>query len=139
MEIRECKTKAEITATHEVLTHLYDVTLDDYLKYVDEMMSTEYRLIAGFEDGECIAISGFCIGRRLYCGKYLHIHNLVVDENYRGQKFGEEMLDWLKEEAKKHQCDVMLSDTYIENHSAQNFLKKGGFSVRGYHLKQELS
>lgn len=138
MHITECASDEEILATYKVATQLYELPKETYLAYVREMMQQGYRLVALYENGQCIAISGFRVGRRLYCGKFLHIDNLVTDRRHRKQGVALVLIEWMKEEAARIGCDVMLADTYIENGPAQALFKREGFMTRGYHLKLDL-
>ncbi len=133
--IEECIKDTEILATHIIAFQLYDLPKQTYLDYIKEMMASDYRLIAVFEDDKIIAISGFRVGRRLYCGRYLHIDNMIVDEKYRSQGIASTMIEWLKEEAKRLKCQCILADTYTDNVRAQTLFKKQDFQTRGYHLK----
>ena len=136
MQIRECKSDDEIMTTYRVVEQLYEFTSEQFLSYIKEMTTTEYRLIGVYNEGDqCVAAVGFRVGRRLYCGRYLHIDNMIVDHKHRNQGLASEMLGWLREEAMRLECDVLLADTYVENTPAQDFFYKEGFQKRGHHLK----
>ncbi len=138
MQISEATTQDAIEATYPIAYQLYEIPIGQYTAYIREMMEQGYRLIMLEDEGRIIGISGFRVGRRLYCGKYLHIDNLVVDKACRKQGAALEMLDWMKAEAKRLNCDCMLADTYIENAPAQALFKREGFMTRGYHLKRDV-
>lgn len=138
MFVTEATTQEAIEATYTIAYQLYEMPIERYTGYIYEMMGQGYRLIALEDDGKLIGISGFRVGRRLYCGKYLHIDNLVVDKACRKQGAALEMLEWMKAEAERIGCDCLLADTYIENAPAQALFKREGFTTRGYHLKQDI-
>ncbi len=138
MDIRECRTDAEILATFPVVRQLYELSEQEYLAFAHEMMETDYRLITCFDNGKPVAVVGFRVGRRLYCGKYLHIDNLIIDETHRGKGFARALVGWLRKEAARLDCDTLLADTYVDNHPAHRLFLSEGFHIRGYHLKQRV-
>lgn len=136
MNIRECTTDKDIKATYAVIRQLYSLPEKKYLAFVREMMETDYRMIAVWEKTKPVAVAGFRVGRRLYCGKYLHIDNLIIDEKHRGKGFARGLVQWLEKEAKKLDCDTVLADTYVDNTPAHRLFIGAGFHIRGYHLKK---
>lgn len=137
MKIKELKTKEEIASSYEVVGQLYQMEREKYLSHIKEMMEVDYRLIGVFDGDMCLAVVGFRVGRRLYCGKYLHIDNMVVGEAHRGKGLARMMVSWMKEEAKKLGCDTVLADTYVDNSPAQKFFISEDFYIRGFHLKYD--
>lgn len=136
MDIRECSTEQEILATYPVIRQLYGIRDDEYLAFIQEMKATDYRIVAAFSGNAPVAVVGFRVGRRLYCGKYLHIDNLIIDETHRGQGFARGLVRWLEAEAKRLDCDTLLADTYVDNNPAQRLFLNEGFHIRGFHLKK---
>jgi len=137
--IRECNTDDEILGTLAVAGQLYSLESEQYLAFVREMMDTDYRLIALYNESNTpVAVVGFRVGRRLYCGKYLHVDNLIVDQTSRTSGYALQLMAWLEDEAKRLQCDTLLADSYIENHAAHRLFLKGGYHIRGFHLKKTL-
>lgn len=140
MQINECKSNADLKTAYQVLReHYTNLTESDYLRYVKEMMATDFRMIAVTENKKIIAVCGFRVGRRFYCGKYLHIDNMIVGSAFRSQGIGNLIIEWMRNEAKRLGCDVLLADTYINNINAQRFFEREGFYKRGYHLKYDLT
>ena len=78
-------------------------------------------------------ISGYWIGHKLYCGKYLEVDNFVVDDAHRSSGVGEHLLNWMTEEAKREGCELMMLDAYVENFKAHRFYYRQGFHARGFH------
>lgn len=138
MDIRPCNTDVEIAATYPVVRQLYQLPETDYITYIHEMMDIEYKLIALYEKDNCVGVVGYRVGRRLYCGKYLHVDNMIIDEQHRRQGHARQLVQWLKDEATRLECDTLLADTYVENYPAHSLFIKHGFHVRGYHLKMNV-
>jgi len=104
-----------------------------------EMFQYPYKMLGVFENGKCIAISGYWIMTKFYCGRYLEMDNVVVDENYRSKGIGKLICDELEKIALKENCRVMMLDAYISNESAQVFYEREGFEKKGYHFLKRLN
>jgi GNAT superfamily N-acetyltransferase len=135
MLVRELVDKAEMLEQLSVLNELYpNLTLEEYSIELDEMLPHRYGQIAVFDENECIAISGFWIGNKLWVGKYLELDNIVVREKYRSQGVGKLMFDFLEKKAKEQQCNMLSLDSYTNNFSAHKFFYNEGFAPRGFHF-----
>ena len=107
---------------------------------LDEMiLNNNYKMVAGFHDEKMIAISGYWIARMLYCGRYLQASNLVVDENFRGNGVGKNILNYLENKARKLGCDKMVLDSYSENKKSHSLYFREDFYIRGFHFMKDLT
>ena len=68
----------------------------DYTAWLARMVPHHYAQVVAKENGETIGLSGFWIGHKLYCGKYLEIDNFVVDPAHRSRGVGELLVRWLE-------------------------------------------
>jgi GNAT superfamily N-acetyltransferase len=135
MLVRELVDKTEMLAQLSVLNELYpNLTLDEYSVELDEMLPHRYGQVAVFDEDECIAISGFWIGNKLWVGKYLELDNIIVREKYRSQGVGKLMFDFLEKKAKEQQCNMLSLDSYTNNFSAHKFFYNEGYAPRGFHF-----
>jgi GNAT superfamily N-acetyltransferase len=135
MLVRELVDKAEMLEQLSVLNELYPkLTLEEYSVELDEMLPHRYGQVAVFDENECIAISGFWIGNKLWVGKYLELDNIIVREKYRSQGVGKLMFDFLEKKAKEQQCNMLSLDSYTNNFSAHKFFYNEGFAPRGFHF-----
>ena len=135
MLVRELVDKAEMLEQLSVLNELYpNLTLDEYSVELDEMLPHRYGQVAVFDENECIAISGFWIGNKLWVGKYLELDNIIVREKYRSQGVGKLMFDFLEKKAKEQQCNMLSLDPYTNNFSAHKFFYNEGYAPRGFHF-----
>lgn len=114
------------------------LTLENYEKYLKLMLPHNYYQVAAYDGEKPVAISGYWILAKLYCGKYIEIDNFVVDEAYRSKGVGELLLNWMLEEGKKNNCETVLLDAYVENFKAHRFYYRHGFIARGFHYLKKL-
>jgi len=139
MNVIECTDRKLIESTYCVTSQLYNIDIETYVSYIEEMKSSDYKLFSmNNDDGLCVAVVGYRVGRRLYCGKYLHIDNLIVSKDVRSKGLAKKLIDFCKEEASKSKCDVILADSYVENRNAHRLFLREKFHIRGFHFKFDL-
>jgi GNAT superfamily N-acetyltransferase len=135
MTIRELTTKEEMLAHFSVLQELYpELTAAYYEKMLDEMLPHNYGQVAVFDGDQSIGISGFWIGTKLWCGKYLELDNVIVRAQARGTGAGKLLSDYLHQKATELGCHIITLDAYTNNFKAHRFYYNQGFSPKGFHF-----
>lgn len=109
------------------------MSLDTYQLYLKQMVQTGYRQVVVRREKYLIAVSGYWLGVKLYCGPYLEVDNLVVHEDFRGQGIGRQIIEFLQQEAQRMGCLVMMLDAYKNNTQAGQFYSNLGFEAKGNH------
>ena len=135
MEIRELKTKEEMLKCFDILREVYEtITLEEYDRELDDMLPHNYGQVVVM-DGETIAgLTGYWIGSKLWCGKYLELDNVVVAEAYRSKGVGKLLFDFMEKRAKDENCTMLSLDSYTSNFKAHKFFYGQGFVPRGFHF-----
>lgn len=135
MEIRELNTLPLILEQIDIVRELYpDLTLEYYSEMLENMLPKNYFQIGIFENEECIAISGYWLGTKLWCGKYLELDNVVVKSSKRGSGAGKLIQAYLEEKAKAMNCNIMVLDAYANNYKAHRFYYNQGYAPKGFHF-----
>ena len=135
LTIRELQGKNEMLSHISVLHAIYpSLTIEEYDRELDQMLPHNYGQIAVFDDEICIGISGFWIGTKLWCGKYLELDNIVVLEKYRSKGVGKLLFDFLHKKAVENDCTMLSLDSYTHNFKAHKFFYNQGFSPKGFHF-----
>ena len=135
MEIKELKDKSEMLQHFEMLTEVYPrLTLNEYSKELDEMIPHNYGQIAIYENNECVGMTGYWIGTKLWCGKYLELDNVVVSEKHRNKGIGKIIFEFAEQKAIKEECTMIALDSYTDNFKAHKFFYGEGFIPRGFHF-----
>lgn len=135
MIVRELTTKEEMLEHLSVLNDLYPtLTFEEYARDLDNMLPHNYGQVAIFDKETCVGISGFWIGTKLWCGKYLELDNIVVKNEYRSKGVGQMLFDYLAIKAKEQECTMMALDSYTTNYKAHKFFYNNGFAPRGFHF-----
>ncbi len=135
MEIRELKTIDEMISQLSVMQELYpSLTEIQYYEMLSEMIPNNYGQIAVFENEKCVGISGYWIGTKLWCGKYLELDNVIVSKEYRSKGVGKILSDFLDNKAHLNNCTIQVLDAYTTNFQAHRFYYNQGFSPKGFHF-----
>lgn len=109
------------------------MALDTYQAYLKRMVDLGYRQVVVRQDNNLIAVSGYWLGVKLYCGPYLEVDNLVVQEDFRGLGIGRQIMEFLYQEAQQKGCLVIMLDAYKNNTQAGQFYSNLGFEAKGNH------
>jgi len=97
-----------------------------------------------FDLSLCIVANNKLIG---YCivskkGKVAHIHRIAVSPKHSGKCIGHIMIEFLKQKAKKYNCQKIVAET-LRNIKSNKFYRKEGFrqlnlaEQKNYSLKKE--
>ncbi len=135
MPIIELKTPADFAPALRLLKQLNPSmdkkTFDARLK---KMLAQGYRCISYVEKGKYLGLCGFWHGTRFWCGDFIDLDNVVVDEKARAKGIGKAMVAWVEKEAKRLKCDQMGLDCYVTHHPAHHFYMRQDYIIKGYHF-----
>jgi len=133
--VRELTDKEEMLKYILVLKELYpSLTPEEYATELDQMLPHNYGQVGVFEEERCLGLSGFWIGTKLWCGKYLELDNIIVSEKSRSQGVGKLIFDFLHKKALEHDCTMLSLDSYTSNFKAHKFFYNEGYSPKGFHF-----
>jgi len=133
--VRELIDKEEMLKNLPVLQDLYpSLTLSEYSSELDLMLPHNYGQVGVFDGDICLGLSGFWIGTKLWCGKYLELDNIVVSKTQRSQGIGKLLFDFLHKKALENDCTMLSLDSYTTNFKAHKFFYKEGFAPKGFHF-----
>jgi len=135
MEIRKLKSKEEMLEAHSILLEVYpSLTVEEYSKELDVMIPHNYGQMVVM-DGDTIAgLTGYWIGSKLWCGKYMELDNVVVAEKYRRKGVGKMLFDHMEQWAKEEGCTMLALDSYTTNFKAHRFFYGQGYGPKGFHF-----
>lgn len=135
MKLKECTTKEEMLQNFEIVKEMYpNITLEEYSSELDVMIPNNYGQIVIFDGETCAALSGYWIGSKLWCGKYMELDNVVVSKNYRRKGLGEQLFQYAEEKAKSIGCTMLALDSYTDNFEAHKFFYQQRYVPRGFHF-----
>ena len=139
MPIIELKKSADFALAYPLLGQLNPALgKAQFQSRLIKMRAQGYRCIAYVEKGTYLGLCGFWHGTRFWCGDFIDLDNVVVDEKVRNKGIGKKMVDWVEREAKRLQCDQLGLDCYTTHHAAHRFYFREGYIIKGYHFIKPL-
>lgn len=109
----------------------------ELLRRLKVMVSHGYHGIAAFDGSRIVGVAGYWLGARFYCGEYMDVDNVVVDETLRSRGVGLMMMDWLHAKAREQGCKVVVLDSYVTYARAHKFYFRQDYEILGYHFSRE--
>lgn len=97
-----------------------------------------YRAVGLFVDGRCVGFAGFRLQHMLAHGRQLYVDDLVTEQAGRGSGAGTRLLDWLKGEAQRLDCDSLQLDSGIHRSGAHAFYFARGMHISSFHFTTEV-
>jgi GNAT superfamily N-acetyltransferase len=105
---------------------------------LEVMIPHGYHGIAAFDGGRVVGAAGYWLGARFYCGEYMDVDNVVVDESLRSRGIGRKMMDWLHARAGELGCKVVVLDSYVTYVRAHKFYFCQDYEILGYHFSKKM-
>ncbi len=135
MTLKELKTLPEMLEQLHLIQQLYpDYTIEIYADLLEEMLPNNYKQVVVYENEQSVGLSGFWVGTKLWCGKYLELDNVIVHPNHRSRGVGKLLTEYLNKKAVEIGCKVVALDAYTNNFPAHKFYYNHGFVPKGFHF-----
>ena len=135
MKIRELKTKKEMLEAYDILLEVYpNLTMEEYSNELDVMLPHNYGQMVVMDGNIIAGLTGYWIGSKLWCGKYMELDNVVVAESYRRKGVGKMLFDFMEQWAKDEKCTMLALDSYATNVKAHKFFEGQGYWPKGFHF-----
>ncbi|AIE60342.1 GNAT family N-acetyltransferase [Bacillus methanolicus] len=123
---KELQTKEEILTGFSVMKHLRTY-LDEnsYLELVLEAQQKEgYRLVALYDNGKMVAITGFMPMITLYNGRFIWVCDLVTEPSERSKGYGEKLLSYVHKWAKENGYNIVSLSSGLQRVDAHRFYEE---------------
>lgn len=139
IKIKQLNSKEEIAQAYEIFNKKYDVTISDFNTQIDEMIAANnFKIIAAFIDDKIVGVAGYWLLRMFYCGRYLQVSSLIVDQNSRNLGIGSKILDEIENIAKAKECKKIILDAFVDNKKSHSLYYRKNFHIRGFHFMKDL-
>jgi GNAT superfamily N-acetyltransferase len=127
-------------ATIEPLVRILNpaMTKATFRAHLKNMVADGYRCVGGYANQELVAIAGFKIFTRFWCGKQMDVDNVIVAPHYRNSGVGKKVFSWLERAAKHEKCDIIVLDSYAHAQAAHRFYYREGFQIEGFHFCKKI-
>ena len=137
---RIAQTDEEIENCFEVMSQLRPhLKAAEFLSLVRQMETEGYRIAYIEQDGMVVAVAGYRISTNFHLGKHLYVNDLVTSSSVRSMGYGEELINWLRDEAKSAGCRFLDLDSGIQRDRAHKFYFRHGFTITSFHFSEGLS
>ena len=97
-----------------------------------------YELLGAWSGDVLVGVSGLWHGTKLWCGSYLEVDNFVVHPDHQNRGIGSALLRALEEIARQRDCNIMVLDSYTNNHASHRLYHRFGFEIWGFHFIKPL-
>lgn len=103
-----------------------------------EMCGNNYECVGVYDGRKLIGITGLWILTKHYIGKHIEPDNVIILPEYRNQKIGEQLMQWIFDYAKQKGCVASELNCYVQNHKGVRFWINQGYRIIGYHMQKIL-
>ncbi|WP_121616078.1 GNAT family N-acetyltransferase [Virgibacillus halodenitrificans] len=126
IKIKELQLKEDIIEAFAIMNELRShLDLDSYIELVQEAMEKDmYHLVALYEHGEIAAVIGYKPMITLYYGRFIWVCDLVTKEDKRSNGFGEKLLSFVENWAKKNKYQAVALSSGLQRTEAHRFYEE---------------
>ena len=133
------ETDEQIAACFPVLSELRPHLQEkEFVGLIRSMQSDGYRLAFIEEGSRCVAAAGYRIRTSLFMGRNMYVDDLVTTSASRSMGYGAQMMQWLRNEARRNDCAFLHLDSGTQRHRAHRFYLKQGLDISSFHFSQRL-
>ncbi|MES2439978.1 MAG: GNAT family N-acetyltransferase [Verrucomicrobiota bacterium] len=128
---------ADLPAAASLLVTLNPETPEQVIHERLDAILTEhphYELFGAFAGETLAGVAGAWIATKIWCGRYLEVDNLVVDENHRSSGIGSLLMTHLEDLARERDCRILALDSYVSNPASHRLYHRLGFEIWGFHF-----
>ena len=139
-QLKELTTIEEMVAQLPIIKQLYpDYTIEKYKSLLEQMVPNICKQLIVVQENQTVGLAGFWIGTKLWSGKYLELDNVVVHQDFRSQKIGSIMTNYLNQKAIAENCNMIVLDAFTTNFGAHKFYMNHGYVPKGFHFVKFLN
>ena len=132
-QIRELKTLAELETIYPLVKQVNrDTSKREFKQQLAAMHARGYRCFGAFSGAQLVGACGLWHGTRFWCGEYIEVDNLVVDQSQRGGGIGALLMRAAEKEAKRLKCSLVMADSYTHNTDSHRFYFREGYIIKGF-------
>ncbi|QHS22007.1 GNAT family N-acetyltransferase [Virgibacillus sp. MSP4-1] len=140
ISIKELTSREEILEVFPVMqqlrTHLTEETYLDLVMEAQE--KDQYKLAVLYDGDKIVAVTGFKPMITLYYGRFVWVCDLVTDEAVRSKGYGEKLLTYVEDWAKKHNYERIALSSGLQRKDAHRFYEmKMDYHKASYVFKKD--
>lgn len=121
----------------ELRPHLPDTVAFDARMRVQR--EERYRLLAACDaNGAILGLAGYRLQTNTLYGRFLYVDDLVVTARLQRSGVGAQLIDQVRDIARRSECAHLVLDTGLHMALAQRFYFRNGLLARGMHFVEPL-
>lgn len=140
IELHHAHSDAQYHACFEVISelrpHLPDAAA--FAAQVRRQAEQGYRLLVAWQGEQALALAGYRLQENLLYGRFLYVDDLIASPAARRHGLGAQLLDALREQARRDGCAHLVLDTALGNALGQRFYYRQGLLAKALHFSQPL-
>jgi len=134
------ETDADFDRAFPVIVQLRpQLTPATFRERVRKQMAQGYRLAALEAGGQVRSLGGYRLLDYLWVGRAMYVDDLITDEASRSHRYGEQMMNWLREIATQDGCVELHLDSGLHRARAHRFYFRQGMYVDDFHFVMKLN
>lgn len=140
MTIKQLTTQEEWVEAYAIMVQLRtELTLENYLQLLEEMMKDGYSLFALYKNKEMVAVAGVSWRINFYNKRHIFVYDLVTDEAYRSCGYGEKLLAYIHQWGKENGAHYIALESGVQRNNAHRFYEERlGYEKWCYSFRKEL-
>lgn len=132
-QIKALETDRSFRALYPLIKQLNpSISRQQFETYLVEARASGYRCFGVYQGKKLVAACGVWTMTRFWCGKFIEVDNLIVDEDQRNAGIGKLLLDWVEQLAKREKCQIVLAASYSHNHASHRFYLREKYIIKGF-------
>ncbi|OSZ78748.1 hypothetical protein CAP35_11015 [Chitinophagaceae bacterium IBVUCB1] len=116
----------------------HKLSMEVLTQRLNDMSQNNYECAGMYDDDKLIAITGIWTLHKHYVGAHIELDNVMVLPEYRNQKAGEQLTDWVHNYARSKGCIAAELNCYVQNHKGVRFWVQQGYRILGLHMQKML-
>jgi GNAT superfamily N-acetyltransferase len=123
--ILELTTTVQLKEAFPIMNQLRtDLEEKTYLELFSEMKEDGYRLFALFAEDNIVALAGLSLRVNFYSKRHVFVYDLVTDADHRSHGYGERILNYIHNWAKKNGAEYVALESGIQRFDAHRFYEE---------------
>lgn len=133
--VKIASSNADLARCYPVMRELRDALSEqEFMAQVATQSGEGYRIAFVESDARVVAVAGFRTYHMLFSGKTLYVDDLVTAQARRSERFGETLLTWLVERARREGCRTFSLDSGVHRDRAHRFYFRHGMRISSFHF-----
>lgn len=129
---------AQISACEHLHVQLRPDVERPYVKHVEAILEEGARLAIGRVDGVISCLALYRIFKTTLDGPRLYVDDLVTDIRLRGKKYGEQLLQWVEDDARSEGCSMATLESGVQRADAHRFYFRSGYAVTAFSFEKAI-